>query len=147
MEEGVPDPPNSPAHYARNLSIHGFPTITTEDAGADGWTRTFSNAVLLEFYMDRPSLLPFCGISLRLTNPPSEVFDLVDPFPLLEDLVLVYSPPKSNAGGWDAPSKPPKLTGILNLWTFARTRPVARRSVDPHFTGIMRSSSITMPGW
>jgi len=131
-----PDPSNSPAHHTCNLSIHGPQTITAADASEDGWIPTFRNVVLLEFSsMSLPSLLQFTVLSptvrsLRLTDPPRQVFNLVDSFPLLEDLALVYIYQKSAADESDAPWTQPNFTRILNLRTFASPRLVTRRFLD-----------------
>ena len=135
-KKAFPDPSNSPAHHTRNLSVYGFQTITAADAGAGGWIRTFCNVVHLELArMNRPSLLPFCGLlttvrSLSLIHTPIEVFDLVCSFPLLENLTLVALFPTSDEDGWNAPMTPPKLTGTLDLKMFGKARPVAHKLLD-----------------
>ena len=98
--EIFPDPSTSPARYAKTLTIGRFQVFTAADAEAGGWISSFSYVERLEM-MVRPngsrgavSLLPFCGFSPVLKSlcldfyalPPSQIFDLILSFPLLEDL-------------------------------------------------------------
>ena len=125
-KKAFPDPSNSPAHHARTLSVYG---ATDADAGVDDWLRAFHNVEhLLLARTDRSPLVSFYALSpavrsLHLTHTTTDVFDLICSFPLLENLVLLDLHPGSEAdlqlvseaGGWNAPSKSPKLTGSLDL--------------------------------
>jgi len=135
-----PDPSNSPAHYARSLTICGLPVIPAADPDAGGWIRAFRNLVHLHLehapWVDyEVSLTPFHGLSptvrsLRLADIPSEVFDLVCSFPLLEDLALRTLRPAGGAVGRCVPLTSPKLTGSLDLITFREAQYVTRRLLD-----------------
>jgi hypothetical protein len=147
-----PDPPSSPAHHTRSLSIRGIPPITAADGDVGGWIRTFQN--LTHFHLEsiglndrQVPLVAFHGLSptlksLRLTCISSEVLDLICSFPLLEDLALISLGPGSDA--WNTPSTSPKLTGSLELKAFGEFRTVARRLLDLpdglHFTKITAES-------
>ena len=150
-----PDPPKSPAHYARTLSIRNFPAFAFmgEDAGA--WIRTFHKVIHFRLerctWINRPSapdsLAPFFGFSpnvrsLRLTSTPFEIFNLICSFPLLEDLELVDISNKDADAGWSAPSTSPKLTGSLRLIARGWTRFTIRRLLD--FPDGLRFTKITL---
>ena len=147
-----PDPPNSPAHHTRGLTIFSLPAITTTGASVASWIRTFHNVVRLHFedtaWADHQApFTPFYGFShtvrsLRLTSTSFEVFDLVCSFPLLEDLALVSLLPEGGGAGWTAPPTSPKLTGSLELSSAAEIRPAIRRLLD--FRGGLRFAKITV---
>ena len=138
-----PNPSNSPAYYARSLSIRGILTVTAADVDVGGWIHTFDRVVNLcldTFGCDdrQVSLLPLHGLSHTLKSltmsytsiPPSEVFGLICSFPLLEDLALLSCGDGSDTDGWDAPSVSPKLTGSLDLRSLGSIRSVARQLCD-----------------
>ena len=147
-KKGFPDPSNSPAQYTRSLSARGVLLITAGDVDVGSWISAFHNVVhLLLAYMDRTSLLPFYGLSstvrsLSLINVPLDAFDLICPFPLLEDLALVALFTLKHEDRWNAPLTSPKLTGTLDLKMFRRASSVIRRLLV--LPGGLHFSKITM---
>ena len=142
-----PDPPISPAHHTRHLSIYGLSHVTTADAEACSWIRAFHNVEHLHLealgWNDRSSLTLFHGLSptltsLYLANTYLEALGLVCSFPLLEDLAVSFLDQGDDA--WNTPSTSPKLTGSLSLRAVGDVYPVARRLLDLpnglHFTKI-----------
>ena len=131
-----PDPSNSPARYTRSLAIHGAHGNPTVDTGVGGWVRTFHNVTHLKLMLlGRASLILFHGLSralrsLSLTFLPTEVFDLVCSFPLLEDLLLCILHPENDTYIRNPPPTSPKLTGSLYLEVYGNTRTVTRRLLD-----------------
>jgi hypothetical protein len=146
-KKAFPDPSNSPAHYARSLSICYISIVTARDAG--GWIHPFHNLAhlhleSLDWDRSLASLVPFHGLSptlrslsLRVTY--LEVLDLICSFPLLEDLALFSLRRENNV--WNTPLTSPKLTGSLNLRAVDGIRPAVRRLLDLpnglHFAKIM----------
>jgi len=125
-----PDPLNSPAHYTRSLSLRGHQLVALAGPAPRIRAFPFDNLVNLNIHSesngsggDRVSLVLFHGLSptvrsLHLTLPnarPSEVFEFVCSFPLLEDLSLFAFGYSSVADRWTPPSTPPRLTGSLQL--------------------------------
>ena len=125
-----PDPSDSPARYARNLSICTPAVVTSVDTSVGGLIRTFSGIIRL--YMDirgfgggrNISFVPLRGLSPTLKTlcliydtapPPSEIFGFVCSFPLLENLALVSLGNYNEVGTWSIPLTSPKLTGCLVL--------------------------------
>ena len=131
-----PDPSNSPARYTRSLFIHGAHGNPTVDTGVDGWVRTFHNVTHLKLMLlGRASLILFHGLSralrsLSLIFLPTEVFDLVCSFPLLEDLLLCILHPENDTYIRNPPPTSPKLTGSLYLEVYGNTRTVTRGLLD-----------------
>ena len=136
-----PDPSTSPAYYAKTLFINCPQVVAAADAEAGGWIRGFSRVMHLEVVDDQKtqqgtfpsesaiSLLPFYGFSpvvksLRVTIgiriPPSQIFNLVPSFPILEDLTVItgqYQVLTNDPDGLPATvhhSAPP-MTGSLTL--------------------------------
>jgi len=102
--ETFPDPSKSPARYAKILIVDCIQAVTAADAEASGWIRGFSSVVRLALREESRdtngpmiSLLPFHGFSPVIKSlpvdfyslPPSQVFDLILSFPLLEDLHVI----------------------------------------------------------
>jgi len=154
-KEIFPDPSNSPAYHARNLSIRGVPTIVTADADAGGWIHTFHCAA--NFNLDtlgrddsRVALSLLRGLSPTLKSltltytsiPPSEVFNFVCSFPLLEDLALLSRGHEGTVGGWRAPLASPKFTGSLYLGMKCGIRSTVHRLLD--LPGGLHFSKITV---
>ena len=121
--KAFPDPSNSPAHHTRTLSIVGIRFTATAGTDAGPWIRAFNGVVHFRvdiFGWEQVSLVPFHGLpptirSLRLrcsSIPPSEVFDFVCSFPLLENLTLFAF---GWTDRWSTPLTSPKLTGSLEL--------------------------------
>ena len=131
-----PDPPNSPAHHTRKLTVYGIPVVNVPGTDVGGWIQTFHNVVHLELsHLNRASLIPFHGSlpavrSLRLNYSTTDVFDLVCSFLLLEDLALVALYPESDTDEWNIPSTSPNLTGSLSLWMFGKTRYAVPQLLD-----------------
>ena len=145
-----PDPPSSPAGYARYLFIRLPLIVTAADAEVDGWISAFSNVVRFEVDirltpgtdLSTISLVPFYGFSPITKNfrvslsavPSSQLFDLISSFPLLEDL-SVNNHSRDRWIGSDGdfvwpqdaaqPSKPPVFTGTLELSFETGMDPVA----------------------
>ena len=116
--KAFPNPPNSPAHYTRTLTVLSHRAAVT--AVAVDWIRAFHNIVHLHLY--GCLLSPFHGLSpavrsLRLEYPEartSKILDFMCSFPLLEDFALLLGP-GSDTDDWTAPSTLPRLTGSLGL--------------------------------
>jgi len=128
--ETFPNPPDSPAHHTRTLSVCNIPAVTPADAGMGGWIRTFYNVVHLRLSWIS-DLFPFYGLSpvvrsLHLTYARLEVFDHICSFPLLEDLALVALLP-GDKNEWNAPLTSPKLTGHLELGSPGMIHSATRR--------------------
>lgn len=127
-----PDPLTSPAHYATSLFVNCTEVVTARDAKKGGWITPFTNVTRLEVWngiLDGPelkgSLAPFQILpsvkSLRLcfnNFPPSEVFNFICSFPLLEDLEIVNDRDINCIGRLKVTAPPlrlPPLTGTLAL--------------------------------
>ena len=129
------DPSTSPARYTKNLSVHCPWVATVADADEGSWIWAFSCAVHLEMDLidvdrDHPMdfLVPFHGFSpkikslrlLDIHSPLPPIFDLIQSFPLLEDL-SVPAPAIPAIGTNDRQSTPvlhlcpPAFTGFLEL--------------------------------
>ena len=146
-----PDPSTSPACHTETLKIGCSHAVTAADADVGGWIRGFSGVVDLEVgsqktYADESeiSLVPLYGFSpvvksLRadfIVLPPSQMFDLILSFPLLEDLTVDNAYHASahdgvGSGGIPSPVRPsnlpvPMLTGSLEL-SRGGVRPMAPR--------------------
>jgi len=143
-----PDPSTSPACYTKTLSVGCSHVITAADAQPGGWIKGFSHIVHLEVgrrSMDGSatavSLASFRALSPILKSlhvhfvilPPSQVFDLILSFPLLEDLTVTAC--ENSVDGGDGfgrlltavqPSSLPKFTGSLEL-TNPAIKPISRR--------------------
>ena len=112
-KKAFPDPSNSPAHHTRSLTFHGLLIVTAADTDVGVWVRPFCSVVHLQLesliWKDRwVHLAPFHGLSstvrsLYLDSTPLEVFDLVCPFPLLEDLAMIH-PRAGDIDRWIPPS-------------------------------------------
>ena len=124
--KAFPDPPNSPAHHTRNLTLRGLPTIAATSTQPLAWIRSFCN--VLEFKLHWCSvqlfLVPLHGFSPNLKSlslegllaPPQELLDLVCSFPSLKNLELnVSTYHYTLANEWKAPSNSPTLAGTLQL--------------------------------
>ena len=130
-----PDPSASPARYTKALFVDCPHAVTAADTGEGGWIRAFSKVAQLEVGClhggPAISLIPFHGFSpvmkilhLNFTLPsPSEIFNLILSFPLLEDLTVVSYGTEltDNGDGSDELSataqlsNPPAFTGSLTL--------------------------------
>ena len=127
-----PEPFDSPAHFARSLSIRGFESVTTAVTHARTWVHPFCHLVHLGVTTDdaaadddhvslaqlqrlSPTLTPLSLI--RCHTLLSDIFDLICSFPLLEDLRLIRFGPDGGYGdinGWNTTTSP-KFTGSLHL--------------------------------
>ena len=98
-QKTFPDPSNSPARYARSLSIHVPPTFTLVDTGVVDWICAFSGVIRLQLVVSHGDifLAPFYGLFPTLKSlhvdygpsaSPSEIFGLMCSFPLLKDLTV-----------------------------------------------------------
>jgi hypothetical protein len=144
-----PDPSTSPACYADALFIDCSQVVTAVDAEAGGWIRGFSRVEHLEvgthttdpdFNESVTPLVPFHGFSpalksLRVVVPhplPSQIFNLISSFPLLEDLAVIII---HNGDGSERdemppaarPLSPPMFTGSLELYLRGGMKPITRR--------------------
>ena len=140
-QKTFPDPSDSPAHYARSLSIRMSEAVTPADTGAGNWIRAFSDVIRLKLaivHID-PSLAPLHGLSPTLKSLHvhhgsslrlSEIFGLVCSFPLLEDLTLISSNFNYEVDEWNVPSASPKLTGCLDLRPTRSILPVVHRLLE-----------------
>jgi len=140
------DPSDSPAHYARSLSIHMSRVVTSVSGSVGGWIRTFSGVIRLHVDIHgygsskaEISLVPLRGFSPTLKSlrlacgcsvPSSEIFGLVCSFPLLEDLTLLSLSNNSELDRWNIPSTSPKFTGCLDLKMLDGIRPAVRRLLE-----------------
>ena len=152
-----PDPSTSPACYANALFIDCSQVVTAVDAEADGWIRGFSRVEHLEvgthsidvldpdFSESVTPLVPFHGFSPALKSlhvvvpylPPSQIFNLIFSFPLLEDLAVIttYWTSVDTGGGSERdemptaarPLSPPIFTGSLELYLRGAIKPITRR--------------------
>ena len=140
-QKTFPDPSNSPAHYARSLSIYPSEIFNLVDTGVGDWIPTFSGVLRLQLaiFDNDVSLAPLHGLSpilksLRMdyesSSTSSEIFGLVCFFPLLEDLALVSLYGNYEAGELNIPPTSPKLTGCLDLGVTKRFRPIVRRLLE-----------------
>ena len=139
-----PDPSNSPAHCARNLSIGttSISLFSTRSTDARKWICSFHLVTSLKVYIhDDNCLIPLAqlhGFSPVLESlvlvysspPPSAVFNLICSFPSLEDLSLVSLAEHEAEGGWTIPSTSPKLTGTLALRMDGGIQPDVRWLLD-----------------
>ena len=134
-----PDPLTSPAHYTKTLFVDCTNVVADPEVGV--WLRGFSSVVHLKlgsYEVFRPgvSFVPFHGFSpiksLHVDPfiPPSQLFNLILSFPLLEDLTMTISVRLVGVGG--APSEPqivpnpsPACTGSL-LLSWMAMKPIAR---------------------
>ena len=148
-----PDPFNSPAHYTTVLFVKYPLAVTAVDAGEGGWISAFARVVQFEVDANDTDpgwsgacFVPFYGFSpavksLRLsfhTFPPSQTFNLIQSFPLLEDLsVTSFDRSIDRNRGFDErsiaaqPSIPPAFTGSLKLDLWAGTDFMASRLLSP----------------
>jgi len=146
-----PAPSTSPAHYAKTLIIRCAAVVTVGDAEAGGWIRGFSRLVRLEMdslgcYPPEPvtSLAPFHRFSHTAKSllvhsaiiPPSQIFNFILSFPILEDLTVirhgssVYGDDDGSSYGpstADQPSNPPAFTGTLGLSLSTGMGPIASK--------------------
>ena len=117
-----PDPSNSPAHHTRHLRIR------EPLPGEAAWILSFHYIEKLmvsapDRGTSKTSLVLLHGLSPTLRSlhlvhsslPPSEIFNLICSFPLLEDLAIRRKEGNSNSDGWVAPLTSPKFTGTLHL--------------------------------
>ena len=144
-----PDPPNSPACYARSLLVECLEVIRAEDAADGGWIKSFSRVVRFELgtcedTLEDPetSLVPFHKFSLALkslnvdlmTLPCSQFFKLVYSFPLLEDLSVIcqFLDDDDDPRALRAvlPSSSPPFTGSLKLTLPSGSESMARQLLD-----------------
>ena len=133
-----PDPPNSPACYARNLFIICPQVATATDVEEGGWIRAFAHVVHFEIAIrkmdadelaDPRILVPFHGFSPVLESlrinftsfPSSYIFDFINSFPLLEDLSVVSLDRRESYNGFNGSPTAvrtlsrPMLTGSMEL--------------------------------
>ena len=140
------DPSISPACHAKTLSVSCSDVVTVADAQAGGWIEGFSHVLHLKvdhLYGDGSavSLLVFRGFSPILKSlhlnfaplSPSQIFDFILSFPLLEDLTASLREGSVYDGdGSDGPSPAiqssnlPRFTGSLELPGEGIT-PISRR--------------------
>ena len=132
-----PDPSTSPARYTKSLFVKLPLVVTASDAEEGGWIRTFSRVVHFNVDIDGTKdweyliLIPFHGFSPAIKSllisfsnfPPSRIFNLINSFPLLEDLsvitlnfFLITEGYNLNPRQAETPSSsPPVFTGCLKL--------------------------------
>ena len=144
-----PDPSTSPVHYTKTL--FGCCSVVAAAAKEDRWVSAFSSVVHLTMSTLKTgsspmaiSLVPFHGFSLALkslrlvsaTFTPSQIFDLICSFPLLEDLSLhttAHVPTKDGDFKKQPtiiqPSNLPAFTGSLTL--------SARHGMDPFVSRLL----------
>ena len=144
-KRAFPDPTNSPAYYARTLSI-GCSRVVREADGEEGtWVQTFSRIERLtvscvDFDPVEISLVLFHRLSpslrsLRVTSlllPRSQIFDLIHSLPLLEDLTSIGHDHASviNDDELNVPPTSPAFTGSLILLLYQGKSNIARRLLD-----------------
>ena len=137
-----PDPFNSPAHYARGLSIDPPRIVTTASMDAHVWIRSFRNVASLSVHSFRVNnsqislaqlhgLFPVLeSLTFSLSSvPSSELFKLACSFPSLKDLSLLH-PENQPDIEWTIPSTSPKLTGSLTLVASDGIQSNVRRLLD-----------------
>ena len=151
-----PDPSNSPAHYARNLSVDVCSLLPTTSTDARIRFRSFRQVTKLKVYVtwyQDDEFVSFAQLhsfspvlkSLDLnysSSPPSEVINLICSFPSLEDLSLSSWMVEKPKGGWTIPSTSPRLTGELLLTMHGQARPDVRQLLD--LPGGLHFSRISM---
>ena len=142
-KETFPDPSTSPACYTKALSVGCPDAVTAADAQAGGWIKTFSHVLHLNvdrLHGDDSALLLFRGFSpiLKSLNAhfaslsPSQIFDFIFSFPLLEDLTASAFDDPDDGDGSDKlspaihSSSLPRFTGCLELPDTGR-KLIARR--------------------
>jgi len=159
-----PDIANSPAYYARTLSV-GCPRLVIALDGEEGCIRAFSGVTSLHldsrsrhlsasevslapFYKFSPSLKSLCMGPIIFPYP--GLFDFILSFPLLEDLSLTgYGDPQFDDDGpygtqTTVPLMSPPLTGSLDFHIFRWAGDVAQRLLDlPNGLESSRSRGIT----
>ena len=129
-----PDPSISPARYTTTLFVKFPQVVTPADAKEGGWILTFSRVVRLEISVvhirNFEPLSLFHGFSpvirsLRIVSiliPSSHFLNLICSFPLLEDLSVItewlveFEDISDTQPTLIQPSKPPSLTGSLELY-------------------------------
>jgi len=149
-----PDPPISPAYYAKLLWIGCPQVVTAEGAEAGGWIASFTSVEHLELGGQdtqargwEVAFAVFHGFSpviksIRMNAsflPFRHLFDLVLSFPLLEDLGMsdCYDVPIDNDGDSDGLSTTaqalslPTFTGSLDLHLDEGMGPVVRWLLTP----------------
>ena len=132
-EETFPDPSTSPAGYAKTLFIDCPQAVTT-----GSWIRGFSrvehlgvrtHVLNLGFNKSATPIFPFHGFSPVIKSlcvyipghPPSQIFNLILSFPLLEDLAVIIHYGMSTDNEVDEmptavqPPTPSTPTGSLEL--------------------------------
>ena len=127
-EKTFPDPADSPAFHTHTLFVGCPQAVKDVDAGEGGWIRTFSRVERLTVNLPKRavgvSLTPFQKLSPSLKSlrvnfhllPCEQVFNLIQSFPLLEDLVLIgHNVSSVDGGGLDIPPTSPAFTGTLVL--------------------------------
>jgi hypothetical protein len=139
-----PNPADSPARYAKTLTVGCSQAVAAVDAEAGGWIRGFSHVVHFAIgttarYTDNPmiSFVPFHGFSAVVKSlrvdfpvlPCSQAFNLAFSFPLLEDLAMIarLSDGSNRLSTVIWPSSPPMLTGSLELYSKDGMEPIACR--------------------
>lgn len=146
-KETFPDPPTSPAHYTKSLTVSCAHVVTTADAEAGGWITGFSRVVHFEigsmdllscgfavtfapFHGFSPRIKSLCANFIFLLSP--QIFDLAVSFPLLEDLSVIAESEVlagNNSDGLSTtprPSSLPMFTGSLKLES-GGINPITRR--------------------
>ena len=150
--KAFPDPPTSPAHYARSLLFHDSASTITAATNASPWIRAFCCIDTLRvcaWTRRQFSFIHLHGLSPALKSlcvsrssiPLSDLFDFVGSFPSLEDLSLTSSGITEPDGGWAVvPPVSPKFTGRLYLLLDDGTQATVQRLLDfpggLHFSGI-----------
>jgi len=143
-----PDPSTSPACYTKTLFVYCPHALTAADAEEGSWIKAFSRVERLKVLWGRnpPGRLATPFVQFHGLSPvikalwvdftlPSEAFDLILSFPLLEDLtVLAYKDELAdNNHGPDEPrtttqpSSSPVFTGSLRLLLGGRANRLAHR--------------------
>ncbi|KAF9789197.1 hypothetical protein BJ322DRAFT_1105063 [Thelephora terrestris] len=150
--KAFPDPSDSPAHYARNLTITGFAAVEAATTYAHAWVRPFSMIVGLVVTMrwdnSGVALNRLHGLSPTLKSlsvgfdslPLPEVIDFACSFPFLEDLFFHATRNRHICDPHDIPSTSPKFTGSLVL--SGECDAITRRLLE--LPGGLHFSKITM---
>ena len=126
-KQTFPDPPGSLAHYTHTMPFPQPSSAAFVNPGVVGWICSFRHVehlflgVIRDDYGISPVQLHGFSSALRSLSlihfaiPPSEVFNFVSSFPLLEHLALMMESNSGDTGKWISPSASPKFTRSLQM--------------------------------